>query len=132
MYKEKSKTKIIIIILSGIILFFGIKLILWNGIFVCPFHSVTGLSCPGCGGMRSIRHLINGDILDAARCNILVPVFILMSVPLVFTTFYLVNRNKENPVYNSSIKYLIPVLVLLLVFTVLRNIPLYPFTLLIQ
>lgn len=35
----------------------------------CSFHALTGLLCPGCGGMRSVHELLNGDVAAAARSN---------------------------------------------------------------
>ena len=29
----------------------------------CPFYSLTGLYCPGCGGQRAVRALLDGEIL---------------------------------------------------------------------
>ena len=37
----------------------------------CPFHAVTGLSCPGCGSLRAIHTLIHGDLLGAIARNAL-------------------------------------------------------------
>ncbi|PWD49601.1 DUF2752 domain-containing protein [Serinibacter arcticus] len=28
----------------------------------CPFLSLTGLACPGCGSMRALYHLTQGDV----------------------------------------------------------------------
>lgn len=35
----------------------------------CAFHRVTGWQCPGCGGLRSVHHLLHGDVLTAFRFN---------------------------------------------------------------
>ncbi len=35
----------------------------------CPFNTVTGLYCPGCGITRSITALLQGDPLAALRYN---------------------------------------------------------------
>lgn len=46
---------------------------------VCRFHQLTGLNCPGCGGLRALHHLAHGEILSAFRCNplllVLLPIF---------------------------------------------------------
>lgn len=31
----------------------------------CVFNSITGLPCPGCGGTRSARALVKGDVLTS-------------------------------------------------------------------
>lgn len=35
----------------------------------CPFKTVTGIPCPGCGGMRSLDALIQGAFVQALRIN---------------------------------------------------------------
>ncbi|WP_424216454.1 DUF2752 domain-containing protein (plasmid) [Streptomyces sp. BI20] len=35
----------------------------------CPWHAVTGLDCPACGGTRMVRALLYGDLDAAARAN---------------------------------------------------------------
>jgi hypothetical protein len=40
----------------------------------CVFHRLTGLECPGCGGLRAVHHLLHGEILTAFRFNPLVVV----------------------------------------------------------
>src|SRR3954469_13350560 len=37
----------------------------------CPFYALTGLYCPGCGGLRAVNDLTNGDLLGAASSNLL-------------------------------------------------------------
>ena len=36
----------------------------------CPIHSLTGLLCPGCGGTRSLKALLQGRLLTALHENI--------------------------------------------------------------
>ena len=35
----------------------------------CPFHWLTGLHCPGCGGTRAAHALVHGDLARAWACN---------------------------------------------------------------
>lgn len=35
----------------------------------CPFRSLTGLWCPGCGMTRATHHLLRGDVTQALRYN---------------------------------------------------------------
>jgi hypothetical protein len=37
----------------------------------CPWYAVTGTFCPGCGGLRAVNDLTNGDVLAAASSNLL-------------------------------------------------------------
>lgn len=38
-------------------------------LFPCPFHQLTGLYCPGCGGTRSALSLLHGHPLTSIRYN---------------------------------------------------------------
>ena len=37
----------------------------------CPFHMVTGLYCPGCGGQRAVHHILHGHVSIAMHDNAL-------------------------------------------------------------
>ena len=43
----------------------------------CPFHAVTGLECPACGGTRAFWHLAHGNFLAALRMNAAMPFMVL-------------------------------------------------------
>lgn len=42
----------------------------------CPLLSTTGIKCPGCGSQRAIHHLLNFNIINALKENVLVVFFI--------------------------------------------------------
>lgn len=47
----------------------------------CGFRKTTGLPCLGCGGTRSVRALVSGDLVAATRFNpaVIVGIFTLMA-----------------------------------------------------
>jgi len=52
-----------------------------NSIFPkCPFLSLTGFQCPGCGSQRATHQLLNGDIAGAFQYN---PLFVI-ALPYIF------------------------------------------------
>jgi hypothetical protein len=38
----------------------------------CAFHALTGLQCPGCGGLRASHHLLHGHFATAWQLNPLI------------------------------------------------------------
>lgn len=88
---------------------------------MCP-TAAMGLSCPGCGGLRAVNDLSNFQLVDAASSNLL----FVASIPLLFYMFYrwTSGRWSGRPWQPSErvMKYsAITVIVLLVAFTVLRN-----------
>lgn len=43
----------------------------------CPFLLLTGQPCPGCGGLRAVNHLTNGDVTAALSSNAFAVVLVL-------------------------------------------------------
>lgn len=42
----------------------------------CPIFSTIGIKCPGCGSQRAIHHLLNFNIANALKENVLMVLFI--------------------------------------------------------
>src|SRR5215203_7501654 len=55
---------------------------------VCPFYSMTGLACPGCGMTRGLHALLHGDVLTALDYNLLLPA-ILFFFGYIFVSLFL-------------------------------------------
>lgn len=86
---------------------------------VCFFHQLTGLHCPGCGGLRALHHLTHGEILTAFHSNPL----LFAALPFVgFIAFRWWKHGRA--VANESLSKLAwTLLAVVLVFGVLRNLP---------
>ncbi len=93
---------------------------------VCAFYYCLGLHCPGCGATRALHHLSHGDLLTAARHNLLAIVVLpyLFAIGTRDTYSWLLLRPPSNA-GKSWLGY--SLLVIITSFFVLRNIPLYPF-----
>ena len=48
----------------------------------CPWLVLTGTQCPGCGGLRAVNDLTNGNFAAAASSNLLVVTAIPVAVAL--------------------------------------------------
>lgn len=96
------------------------------GLPVCVFHSVTGLACPFCGGMRAVAALTHGDLLAALSLNM--PVVLGLAAAVVFWATQVVaataGRRPRHP--DLSLRLLGVLALALLVFTVWRNVPALP------
>jgi hypothetical protein len=93
---------------------------------VCQFHRLTGLNCPGCGATRALYALLHGDFSTALRDNVL----LVASIPVVAARggWFALNRRRGRP--NGKFfppSLLIPLLVVMGVFGVLRNLPMFSF-----
>ncbi|MDN3296785.1 DUF2752 domain-containing protein [Streptomyces ficellus] len=89
---------------------------------VCPLLRLTGILCPGCGGLRSAHAFIHGDLTTALGANAFAVVG--YGVFAVAMVFWLVRAIRGLPV-----RLTVPpvwwwaVGALLAVFTVVRNLP---------
>lgn len=95
----------------------------------CVFHEMTGWNCIGCGGTRAFHLILHGRILESLRYNLLcIPFlgvfsYIVISLVLRKTRFAI-------PEIHPGVPGMSVFLVLLFVFMLLRNIPVYPLILL--
>ena len=92
----------------------------------CFFHELTGLYCPGCGVQRSFHALLNGQILTAIDYNLMFILFL----PLMVYFIFVFALGKKHPstsfIYNSAFSF--TVVIVVVSFWVLRNIPYTPFS----
>ncbi len=97
----------------------------------CPWLVLTGSYCPGCGGLRAVNDLSNGDLVGAASSNL---VFVL-AIPLLALFWVGWTRRawrgdeahadgRARPVARDRTVLWVAVFSLVMVvFTVLRNLP---------
>lgn len=90
----------------------------------CPFQRLTGLPCPGCGGLRAVNDLTRGDVVGALSSN--AAVVVMVSAAVVAWTVWVVRRvrgdHAARPVVVGTRSALV-VLAVLVVFGVLRATP---------
>lgn len=131
---EISRQKIGLIIF-GVLIFFGILALylFWNpsdsNIFPkCPFYSLSGIYCPGCGSQRAAHKMLNGNIIEGIRHNYLIALLVLV---LLYQSFiYIMNSalNKEVTNLLHKSKVTLGILITVILFWILRNIDIFPFT----
>lgn len=95
----------------------------------CPFHTLFGLDCPGCGSQRAFHSLLHGEILKAADYNLLFVLAILLFLIYYLSQLFssLTGKNVSLEVLRLLLKPKFMVSVCL-IFWILRNIPIKPFS----
>ncbi len=89
---------------------------------VCLFHRVTGLLCPGCGGLRAAHQLLHGHLRAAYDYNPLA----VISLPLgaAWWLWWKLRARAGRPVRALPPALVWVFLALTLAFFALRNLPL--------
>lgn len=97
----------------------------------CIYLMLTGFYCPGCGAGRASYALLHGRFAEAFCYNPLMVILLpLLLLYIGARTLDWVITGEDHVDYKISIRFLVAVLVLALIYGVLRNIPVFPFTLL--
>jgi Protein of unknown function (DUF2752) len=120
------KIILVIVILGMLSLYF-----FWNpevDIFPkCPFYSLTGIYCPGCGSQRATHQILHGYFIEGLRHNYLIG---LLGIILVYELFvFVANKFFMKSIYNllHNSKITIGILIIIILFWILRNINIFPF-----
>lgn len=96
----------------------------------CPLYVATGLACAGCGLTRATHAIIHGDLFSALRFNVLSPFVTALLGYTWISLLSFVARGRSLSFGLLTGKASTAILVVLIAFSIVRNIPYYPFTLL--
>lgn len=102
-----------------------------SGLFPpCPVYYFTGLYCPGCGSLRAVHQLLHGHLQAAWAMNpFSVLLFPFLSYGLICeAVFYL--RQQRLPQFTLPGGWIRALCAAILLFGVIRNLPIHPFNLL--
>ena len=100
-----------------------------HGLIPCPLYVFTNFYCSGCGAARATHSLLHFEFYRAFRYN---PAMVILIVPIAFYVlfgifdFMKIGKNSLNEILPQ--KLLIIIIILLMVFGILRNIPIVPFS----
>ncbi len=98
----------------------------------CAVQKLIGLHCPGCGGTRCAQSIASGRWIAAMGHNaMLMTGFLVLMTSLVFIFVRMTLLGKPAPqLPHISPRWVWCGIGAIAIFTILRNIPTYPFTLL--
>ena len=126
MTEKKKRTIIVIILFISAILFLLIYKRINNTYHIgipCIFHKITRLYCPGCGMTRAIFSLLNLDIKQAIRNNILVVLVMpFIAIYVINYAYIWINNLKKDPsrIFPKWLWYAL--LIITITFGIIRNI----------
>lgn len=90
----------------------------------CPFLSLTGQPCPGCGGLRAVNDLSRGDVVAALGGNALAVVLVVgLTISWLVWTVRRARGRGDAAMVTFSARAAVVVLPLVAVFGVLRMTP---------
>ena len=94
---------------------------------VCPFRAVTGRACAGCGVTRGLHELLTGHPLAALRLNLLLALLVPAAV-YGYVAWALPRwEGRRLPTITLTQRNIVGGIIVLLLFTFLRNLPWEPF-----
>jgi hypothetical protein len=127
--RNKKAGWLLLIISGGILMLFFFLDPQKSALFPkCPLYVWTGLYCPGCGSQRAMHSFLHFRFLEVLHYNLLLfpaGIFILYQVlrPLLQRKTKVV---LPDIAYHPRTPWII--LIIIILFWILRNIPLVPFT----
>jgi hypothetical protein len=92
----------------------------WRVFPHCVLYSMTGLYCPGCGTARAFTEIAHCHLFAALRLNAVT----VLALPVVGVLWVTGRLDRLKPAWIWTL------LVVVVAFGILRNLPWYPFTLL--
>jgi hypothetical protein len=128
--------RVIFAFLVPVILAFGLRYLYLYGntekyLPRCVIYAITGKYCPGCGSGRSSYALLHGHWLTALHKNVMFVILLPVVIYFLLKTYLDIVFAKEIlPGFNLSYMIMNTAVGVLIIYTILRNIPYYPFYLL--
>lgn len=106
-----------------IVLYFGHPTTGYAWMPRCPFYMLTGFYCPGCGSLRAMHYLLQGNFAESFRNH---PLFLPMLICIIL--FYgkriIEFRKGKNITFRGEMTLAVTILIVFIIFFIIRNIPL--------
>lgn len=89
---------------------------------LCPLRALTGIDCPGCGGLRAVHALTHGHVVDALDFNAMA-VIVLPVLAVAWVLWMGRSLGLRLPQVRLGPRTGIAVIAAMIVFGVVRNLP---------
>lgn len=86
----------------------------------CPVYTHLHMYCPGCGNTRSVKALLHGDLITAARYNIS-PIIFGYFILLAYIEFAFNSFGRHIKLLPRKLRYYMIVITLLILYVSVRN-----------
>jgi len=136
-YKNKRSLLIglllITLVMVGLGYFYTYNPTKGEGVFLrCPSNLIFGIYCPGCGTQRALYHLLHLELKEALRYNVLFVLSLaILLYALIIKGINLIFGTKKTIPFFTHKYVIIGLLVMIILFGIVRNLPYYPFNLLV-
>jgi hypothetical protein len=97
----------------------------------CLLHEVSGWYCPGCGSLRALHQLLHGNLSAAFAMNPLTIVLLPFLIYGIASWFSFQHCGRYFPSLARRASQVWGLGAAILLFGIVRNVPVYPFTLLV-
>lgn len=79
-----------------------------GGIYSCPFHTVTGIPCWGCGITRGLTICIKGNIMEGLKMNpnTIIPLTFIIMYPIVLAACCIKKRDYVTIIYQRADRFI--------------------------
>lgn len=112
------------LLVIGGILIIPILIFIFDWKIDCLFKTFFNINCPGCGLTRSLRCLLNKDILASFYYNILTIPLVIISITLIIRLIidtFNNNNSGLNKLLNFFQKYYHIIIIVLILVTIINN-----------
>ncbi len=127
MYRRSSVLAIWSLIIAGAVYLFFFEPGKTGFFPACPFRSLTGFTCTGCGTTRALHQILHGHFATAFTLNPL----LLLAIPFILFAFIrysaIVMRGGVPRPNALPAPVIYAIFFVILSFWIFRNTPFYPF-----
>ncbi|MPS74167.1 MAG: DUF2752 domain-containing protein [Chryseobacterium sp.] len=123
MKSRKKSIVIFVFFLALICIYYFFDPTKYSFFLKCPLKTITGYECAGCGVQRAFHSLLHFRFLEAFKYNPLLVISISVLVFVLLINFvkryYNLKIKRDNYIFNK--KSIILILIMVFVFSLLRN-----------